>query len=111
MWQSRAMICDMLPIKYSFFPSFLFPPREINCQTSRRWGSNKILPVFHLLLLLVSSPPPPPPPQTHLAKTRISGDYFQSSCLTHNTYSKILLERLSEAVKDVGTLLCRSNGA
>lgn len=50
-------------------------------------------------------------PHVHATKTRISGDYFQSSCLTQSTYSKLLLERLSEAVKDVETLLCRSNGA
>lgn len=51
MWQSKVMICDMFPVKHSFFLSFF--PREINCQTLRRWGSNKILPAFHLLLLLV----------------------------------------------------------
>ena len=109
MGQSRAVICDMFPIEYFFFP--FFSPKEINGQTSRRWGSNKILPAFHLLLLLIPNPPPLSVPHTHAAKTRISGDYFQSSCLTQSTYSKLLLERLSEAVKDVETLPCRSNGA
>lgn len=57
-WQNRAMICDMSQL--NILSSLLLPSKEINCQSLRMWGSNKILPAFHLWLLLVSTPTPHP---------------------------------------------------